>query len=219
MGLHDSLLDVPERLRIWQYAGVRYFYVDPDQAAPTVEGAVDAAQSVVPPPDSPAPFPVAPSPPVVPRPEAPVFSVASEPAAWPDPWPAIFAKAPRHPRLVITYQELGYDLTGQSDPRRGKLWRTLLRDVGLAGKGVVAFWPLFLPKNKDVTLDTNIFATGVKLFAPQVLAVFGQPAAHDLFKVRDALTDIVQEILPDPEALLAGDTEAWNHVREVLGRL
>lgn len=210
MGLHDSLLDVPERLRVWQLAGVRHFYLDPGlPPAPDVRepgaAATPEASAAVPPPSPPSPV---------------ASDLAPDPSRWPAPWPAIFARAPRQPLLVITYYELGLDLTGRADPRRGSLWRRLLPELGLAGRNAVAFWPLALPGDGDACLpDPERFLAGLARLSPRVLAVFGDRAARLLGPEPTGLAGLRREILPDPETLLGGDTEAWNHVLATLGRL
>ncbi|KHK03024.1 hypothetical protein NY78_1553 [Desulfovibrio sp. TomC] len=230
---------MPERLRVWQMAGVRHFYIDPDAAfsdaspaqepavpeepdramglpsavdmppqeataqvaATTLSAAVDAAAATL----TEAALSVAPA--------APSPSLPEDPSQWPDPWPALYAKAPARPRLVITYSELGFDLTGQADPRRGGLWRTLLRDLDLAGKNAVAFWPFALPTHTLLTDFPEHFAAGIRRMAPAVLAVFGPlPPAVALALDQIGQPMPVIERLPHPETLLASDPEAWNHV-------
>jgi hypothetical protein len=191
MGLLDSVLDVPERLRVWQQAGVHYFYL-PEQA--DADG-VAARDGVV-------------------QASAPVIPAA--PDSWPDPWTAIFAKAPARPRIVITYFELGLDLTGKADPRRGGLWRKLIVDLGLSGKNTVAFWPVALPEEDHLTPRSDIFLAGLLRLAPGVLAIFGTQAAEVLTPCVPATQGIPHVLLPDPSTLLGDQTEAWDHVLATL---
>jgi hypothetical protein len=216
MGLLDSLLEVPERLRVWQMAGVRHFYIDPDVAvsagpAPAQAPAGEEPAAAVVPPlsETPTASAAAPLSPTLP----------DDPALWPDPWPALFAKAPARPRLVITYADLGYDLTGQADPRRGGLWRTLLRDLNLAGKNTVAFWPFALPTNTLLTESPGLFAAGLRRLAPVVLAVFGPlpPAVATALAQTGRPLPVIEQ-LPHPGTLLASDPEAWNHVCTTLSQ-
>ncbi len=203
MGLLDSLVNVPERLRVWQQAGVRYLYIDP-------EAMPEPAASVAP--DE--------TPPVVP---APAPQLESDPGSWPAPWPGLLAKAPPTPRLVITYLDLGFDLTGRSEPRRSALWRTLIRDLGLAGRGLVAFWPLALPEGETLRPQPDIFLAGLRRLFPSRLAIFGCDAAtllslpSALFE-ESSLIGIPCSILPDPGTLLEGDKEVWTHVLASLRR-
>jgi hypothetical protein len=205
MGLHDSLLDVPERLRIWQLAGVRYFYLDPEARAVSSQ---QPAQDFVAAAESPAPEDVSLSPAAPTAPDA----VSDDPASWPAPWPALFAKAPERPALVITYAALGDDMTGRADPRRGPLWRKLLVACGLAGKNAVAFWPVRLPDAAAPQRDLAIFFAGLRLLGPRKLAVFDPTMAATLTAQRPPgdLLKIVS--LPDPDTLLQGDKEVWDHV-------
>jgi len=201
MGLLDSLVNVPERLRVWQQAGVRYLYIDPE-ALPEAEAS--AAPAVMPPIEAPS------------QPE-------SDPATWPAPWPELLAKAPPAPRLVITYLDLGFDLTGRSEPRRSALWRALIRDLGLAGRGLVAFWPLALPEGETLRPQPDIFLAGLRRLSPDRLAIFGGDAATVLSlpsgTFQEAcLIGIPCSILPDPGTLLVGAKEVWTHVLATLGR-
>lgn len=198
MGLHDSLLNVPERLRVWQMAGVQYFYLSEPRPEATEQPAPESAVQDA---GSPAPEPYAPLP---------------DPVSWPKPWPGFLAKAPAHPRLVITYLELGYDLTGQADPRRGALWRRLITALGLSGQNAVAFWPLALPVDGRLVPELRLFLSGCLRLAPQRIAVFGRDAAA-LFDVglRAALPAAVVACA-DPAVLVAGDEEAFAHAVSIL---
>lgn len=204
MGLLDSLLEVPERLRVWQLAGIQYVYRDPDgaQAAIVAEASQDASL-----PSAAASPDVAPALP----------TVARDPAAWPAPWPGIFRKTPPKPRLVITYQALGLDMTGRADPRRGALWRRLIQALGLAGANAVAFWPYILPESVDTQADMAIFLAGMQLLQPTLTAFFGEPPKPASTLLRQHVPDLRIVLLADPQTLLGGDTEAWNAAIATLG--
>lgn len=211
MGLHESILDVPERLRVWQLAGVRYFYNDPNLvAAPTAAAADEPASPV--PAATQTPEAASPSPVVLP-------DIRDDPKTWREPWPALFAKAPPAPRLVLTYDSLGEDMTGHPDPRRGPMWRSLLGKCGLAGKGLVAFWPLRLPREDDPDYSLAVFLSGLHLLRPALLAVFGQEPAKRLGRLPEASVPCSLRFLPDPLVLLQGDKEVWDHVASILSRL
>jgi hypothetical protein len=144
--------------------------------------------------------------------------LAANPAEWPQPWADLFRRSPPAPRLVITYWELGFDLSGQADPRRSALWRRLIHDLGLAGQNAVTFWPIALPEHGDLQAAPAWFAAGLARFAPRVLAVFGDVAASRLPALQDDPSGTRRILLPEPSALFAADTEAWNHVLATLGR-
>ncbi|MFU2209602.1 hypothetical protein [Solidesulfovibrio sp. C21] len=212
MGLNESLLNVPERLRVWQQAGIRYFYIDPlAGVGAKIASEREPALQAEPAPNV-APEPVKSLKPV----QAPV-QVGEDPAAWPTPWPAIFAKAPRHPRIVLTYEALSLDMTGHADPRRGRLWRRLIQDIGLSGANAVAFWPSCLPGSSDQARDTAIFLAGVRLLKPAILAVFGAPAPEIAAAWHGQPPDLKLVMLADPDILLSGDKEAWHEVISALG--
>ncbi len=260
MGLLDSLLEVPERLRVWQMAGVRHFYLDPEAVSATGEtsapesdlaGEAAVAQpmaaampdepavakpSMPPTPETAMTRPAAAQTPASasqaayaehrpPRasqapqgsPAAPRAALPDNPDRWPLPWPTFFAKTPPTPRLVITYRELGLDMAGQSEPRRRDLWRRLIAAAGLAGKGLVAFWPLALPQGGALTEMPLHFACGVARLNPELVAVFGEisdPARQELAaRAASALA-----VLPPPHALYNPDPEVWEHVVATLRR-
>jgi len=192
MGLLESLVNVPEQLRIWHLSGIRYLFL-PDNPAPAT--------------DHPATRPSA---------------ADMEPTSWPAPWAALFAKTPRTPQLVISYAALGLDLSGQGDKRRGNLWRRLIADLGLTGRGRVAFWPFSLPSSDSgLCACPLIFRAGLSLLAPNMLAFFGDPAVDGVpFDAPASEVPTVGGIrcvaLPDPQTLLAGDQELWDHVLRCL---
>lgn len=261
MGLLDSLLEVPERLRVWQMAGVRHFYIDPEAVSavgesPAAEsdpvedaalaqpmdvvGQADAAVEgqTMAPSTSPAfatpearpntaQVPAAasqttdaePMPPTRPQPAqalqgspaAASAGLPDNPDHWPLPWPTFFAKTPPTPRLVITYRELGLDMAGQSDPRRRDLWRRLIAEAGLAGKGLVAFWPLALPQGGALAELPLHFACGVARLRPELVAVFGE-ISETARQELAARADSALVLLPPPHALYNPDPEVWEHV-------
>ena len=189
MGLLESLVNVPERLRIWHLSGVRYLLLP------------EAGQGT-----------------------GPEESAVPDPSAWPDPWPGFLAKTPRQARLCIAYAALGFDLTGRADHRRSALWRRLIADLGLGGHGLVAFWPPALPEGDALVPQPAIFRAGLSLLTPNVLAFFGDPASCALpLDAADvpfpAIGGIPCVLLPDPETLLAGDQEVWDHVLSLLGHV
>lgn len=261
MGLLVSLLEVPERLRVWQMAGVRHFYLDPEAVSTVGEtpesesvlaeaAVVSPGAAAVPPNEAAAAQPsMAPSRPTAPQTPLARQKAAAAPAAasqgaeaehapptrpqsfhapqgssdaaraalpdnpdrWPLPWPTFFAKTPPNPRLVITYRELGLDLAGQSDARRRDLWRRLIAAAGLAGQGLVAFWPLALPQGGELVEQPLHFACGVARLNPGLVAVFGEisdPARQELA----ARTASALVVLPPPHALCNPDPEVWEHV-------
>jgi len=108
-------------------------------------------------------------------------------------------------------------MAGQSDPRRRDLWRRLIAQAGLAGKGLVAFWPLALPQGGALTEMPLHFACGVARLDPELVAVFGEisdPARQEL--AARATSAVV--ILPPPHALYNPDPEVWEHVIATLRR-
>lgn len=241
MGLHDSLLDVPERLRIWQAAGIRYFFIEAqeDTAPPPVEAAPASqpqSHSVTPavaPPAEAAPPLSAPqrharadaaspvsSPATAPsRSPAALPAMPADPAQWPEPWPTIFHKSPPHPRLVFTYAALGLDMTGRADARRGRLWRELIKSLGLAGTGAVGFWPHCLPDSAASDRDMAIFLAGLRLLQPAVLVFFGTPAEGVPTMLENAVPGCELVVLADAATLAGGDREAFSHaIARLAGR-
>lgn len=186
MGLLESLLNVPQELRVWQMSGVRYFLL-PEQGGTS---------------ESPPPQP--------------------DPTTWPSPWADYFAKCPAHPRLVLTYFQLGQDIFGRSDQRRSRLWRRLIQELHWTGQNKIAFWPIGLPKDARIEPYPDLFLQAMSILAPQGIAVFGENAADVLALDRagDAptLAGLPCGIFPDPDVLLDGDKEVWDHVLAWFGR-
>jgi hypothetical protein len=189
MGLLESLLNVPQQLRVWQMSGVRYFYLS--------EPSTVSSETV---------------------------SAPTDPVDWDAPWSDILAKAPRHPALVLTYLDLGRDLTGQGDSRRSTLWRKLIHDLGWSGQNKIAFWPVALPDGQELNARPDLFLQGLRFFSPTAVAFFGHPSASRLMADPDpvalsAMTGLSCLILPDPDDLLRGDKEEWDAVLRQLGQV
>lgn len=194
MGLLESLLNVPQQLRVWQMSGVRYFYLD--------EPATPAAPETVPVPET----------------------APTDPATWPAPWPSFWSKVPDNPDLVLTYLDLGRDLLGQGDKRRSLLWRNLIHDLGWSGQNRIAFWPMAVPEGDLPCPQPDIFRQGLRLLAPKAVAFFGASAATPFAPDQTSHTLTAQlgfpcVILPEPGLLLQGDKEDWDAVLAALGTL
>lgn len=91
------------------------------------------------------------------------------------PWDKFLAKAPAEPKVIITYSELGYDLTGQGDPARGNLMRTLLAHFNWP-KGTPVFWPCTLPAGNSLEPQHAMFWQGANLLACPNIICFGAEA-------------------------------------------
>ena len=132
-----------------------------------------------------------------------------------EPWPQVLAKLPPRPACLWTYGELGSDLTGQSNPERGNLWRTLLKHLELP-RGFVGFLPYCLPKDGGQELCLDHFGEALSAVCPQTVLLFDDDPANPLahaFKAfpasphspdaqgqpRPAVTLVVA---PSPKALL-----------------
>lgn len=195
MGLLESVINVPQELRVWQLSGIRYLYLD---------GSATVPENATPKASSPAPEP-------------------TDPASWPTPWPTFWSKAPARPDLVLTYLDLGLDLLGQGDRRRSLLWRNLIQDLGWSGQNRIAFWPMAVPEDGRPMVNSAIFLQGIQLLAPRCVAFFGTDAVAPFLlsgtEPPQQLLGIPCVILPDPGALLHGEKEDWDAVLARLGTL
>ncbi len=94
----------------------------------------------------------------------------------PAPWDRFVAMASStRPRVLLTYPELGFDLTGHSVPARGQLMRTLLSYLKWP-KGTSAFWPCALPFDGQLQPQYEMFWRGVHHFACPHVVCFGMDA-------------------------------------------
>lgn len=105
------------------------------------------------------------------------------PAASPDPqpmpsphWEAVSKRLPPHALAVITYRELGDDLSGSSDPLRSQFFKRLLHTVSMR-KGTFAFVPFAFPDSMDTLSDLRVFFDTLKGLSARLLIVFGEFAS------------------------------------------
>lgn len=195
--MDGSLINMPERLRVWRTAGIRHFLRSSAHVAenPTDASAVDA----------------------------PDDADLRDPETWPAPWSQFFARTAKSPRFVFTYWELGQDLSGKGNPARSQLWRELLSSLSWPA-GTVSFWPLSVFSQNSLLPEPKMFHKGLKILCPERLICFGGDAFQILFpqstfavgEMRyDAFPTLV---LPAPHELIADANEEKSHARQILSR-
>ncbi|WP_147819539.1 hypothetical protein [Salidesulfovibrio onnuriiensis] len=81
---------------------------------------------------------------------------------------------------MITYAELGHDLTGNADPSRGQLMRSLLGFLKWP-KGTSMFWPCTLPCDGNLVPQTRMFWAGVQKFRCSTILCFGSEAMRIIY--------------------------------------
>ena len=144
---------------------------------------------------------------------------------WPPAWRALRTRRPmpEHPLVRWTYGGLGDDLTGTPDADRREVIVRMLRMLGHPG-GTHVFWPYALPGDVPPA-GASLFWSGVRLFAPRVLLLFGSDARDALAMPRTLLPFSQERLdgrfviqLPRPQAFV-GDEAAFARAQVFLGRL
>ncbi|WP_027183806.1 hypothetical protein [Desulfovibrio inopinatus] len=136
-------------------------------------------------------------------------------------WDRYTALLPERPRVIWTYWELGLDLLGKGDPRRGALWRNL-RSMVQWPPGFLGFWPLSALQGGTLEAAPQKFLSGIESINPRYILVFGKAGFHALFPhdhftlgAKPAHGRILQ-ILPDPEELIADEGVAMSRTVHLL---
>ena len=93
-----------------------------------------------------------------------------------EPWSGFFAKAPVQPKVILTYMELGIDLGGQSDKKRGAVLRNVLNNHLQWPKGTTAFWPVAALSHGTLQPDNAMFWKGWEIWKTPYIACFGEEA-------------------------------------------
>lgn len=115
-------------------------------------------------------------------PKADSSSVSSEPTqrvSLSEDWKSILAKSPKAPPVVWSYYELGFDVTGQGDPERGKLLRSILAHLRWP-KGSSGFVPAGLPDSGSIQPDMQSAWTAIAELGAHTLICLGTDAADIL---------------------------------------
>lgn len=201
MGSPASKLNIPETLRPWHSMGLEFLLSSGPVVAQPVQGAPPGAWqgSASPQGTRPAQQPGSPqsaNAQNIPPRAAPAQSSSHTPtntarnaapgelrqppapnsAPLPAPWDRFASMASSgSPRVLLTYPELGFDLTGQADKARGQLMRTLLSYLKWP-KGTAAFWPCALPEDGVLQPQYDMFWRGVHHFGCQHVVCFGMQA-------------------------------------------
>ncbi len=121
--------------------------------------------------------------------------------SWPESWKTCFFNAPKSPRILWSYEELGQDLSGDPNYKHKDLLQQLLKDMSLP-KGSHAFWPLqMFPNTTTPEENARIFISGIKLISPEWV-VFMTGAAPKILGLSN-LCSFVPEVVWGRYVLLA----------------
>lgn len=201
MGSLSADLNLPESLRVWYQAGVHMVYapgfVPAQPAVATPHAAPANAQPAQARPRQAVPQPKAPVQPSQPgtpatahsSPEAHAEKSSVQKPDLPAPWDGYWNKVAPGSKVIITYMDLGKDLGGAAEPKRGRLFRSLLSHLRWP-KGTASFWPMSALSPEGLTPNSELFWAGVKALGIRTVACFGD----------DALSVIMPGSTPGKEA-------------------
>ncbi|EGB15476.1 hypothetical protein DND132_2272 [Pseudodesulfovibrio mercurii] len=222
MGSPSARLNLRESLRPWLESGLEFVYAPGGMAAQAQPepvtaqpGVVDAqrepiaaqpkpeAQPRTRPSQQPARQPQQQparqaARPTVARPQAtPPSPAPSAPASapapnFPDPWSAFLRFTKPGARVVMTYMELGLDLSGQSDPRRRGVLKNLQAHLKWPA-GTINFWPVAALTGGALQPDTAMFWRGWELWRTPHIVCFGDEALRVVLP--DADPQVVTHLL------------------------
>jgi hypothetical protein len=106
----------------------------------------------------------------------PVPSVGKS-ASFQPPWSDFLARVKASaPLVVCTYMELGLDLGGQPDARRGDVLRNTLTHHLKWPAGTAAFWPMAALNNGTLQPNPTMFWKGWDLWKSPYIVCFGEEA-------------------------------------------
>ncbi|QJB56008.1 hypothetical protein [Pseudodesulfovibrio sp. zrk46] len=97
----------------------------------------------------------------------------------PEPWNKFYQVISQRvsaPKVVCTYMELGFDLGGQSDPRRRSVLQNTLTHHLKWPPGTAAFWPMSAVVNGALQPNREMFWRGWEIWRTPYIAVFGDEA-------------------------------------------
>lgn len=103
-----------------------------------------------------------------------------DPSSFSPDWANILSKLPPTPRVILTYQELGSDLTGAGNQERSALWRRLFALLGLP-KGSLGFLPYSFDDGPSSLVHVETFLRNVSSISPALVLVFDSREGNPLF--------------------------------------
>jgi len=117
-----------------------------------------------------------------PQPEVAAQPVMAKPVpqGFPEPWSTFLGRVPEAPKVVWTYMELGLDLGGQADPKRGAVLRNVINHLKWP-KGTTAFWPVAALADGALQPDSQMFWKGWELWRTPYIACFGEEALRVIY--------------------------------------
>ncbi len=199
-----------ESLRPWLQSGLTHVFVQEGQPLSEDQSPVPAEPATVSEVASGAPHGDAPRAPRVAQtqPAAPEGNAAIKPAIL-DHRDAQWGKLTRlirhHCHMIWTYWELGHDLLATPCVERRQFLQQCIQSLRLP-KGSVAFWPLAVPVEHDLTPDLQWFWRGVSRYGASCVCCFGEQAAGLLSSPASARERSI--LAPDTSLLVFPSLEA-----------
>ena len=158
-----SFLDTPESMRPWVGAGLRYLLQETHDVP--VDQAPDSETSPVP----------------LQREKQSIRTsndVRVNQVSFSPPWDSYFASAcakALNPKILLTYAELGIDMSGKADPKRRTVLASILGHLNFP-KGSTVFWPAASYVEQQLVFDSEMFWKGWSNWQTPYIACFGQQA-------------------------------------------
>jgi hypothetical protein len=182
MGSSSARLNTPEKLRPWLESGLQYVF-NPGQAHVAQQPSGTGQMTLGPDPVHSEQAPVQPSQPVSQartQADSAQSLAGSGPPAFPEPWAKFLGLAPAAPKVIWTYMELGLDLGGQADPKRGAVLRNIINHLKWP-KGTTAFWPVAALSDGALQPHRQMFWKGWELWHTPYIACFGEEALQIIY--------------------------------------
>ena len=186
MGSPSSRLNTRESLRPWLESGLEYLLCPGGlQGVEELPVQVQTSQSQQLQPTQPPVQSVQHSSAPQQQPVAQPISSKVPPLGFPEPWSTFLKRVPEAPKVVWTYMELGLDLGGQADPKRGRALRNIINHLKWP-KGTTAFWPVAALTGGTLQPDSQMFWKGWELWRTPYIACFGEEALKVIYPEAEA---------------------------------
>lgn len=94
-------------------------------------------------------------------------------------WEPFFKDYVKPAKVVVTYFELGNDLSGRASVLRRQILKKILAQLGWP-RGTVAYWPIAIPIRGKLEVFLDVFWQGVRMMNATSLICFGTTALSHL---------------------------------------
>jgi len=96
--------------------------------------------------------------------------------SWPAVWKELLTNK-NSAKVIWTYNGLGNDISGQGNPERKELVRTIIKELAFPA-GTHAFWPLSLPLHEEQEMNTQIFWGAAERLEARAVVIMGSTALN-----------------------------------------